>query len=315
MIARLFVLAHDACHQSLTSNRTLNQILGRFAFLPSLTPYSTWELAHNSVHHVFSNWSKKDYVWAPFSKGEFDKLPMGRQLLERFYRNAAGLGLYYAVETWWKRLFFPKNKYVPVRRRYVWDSLATSIFLVAQLWLLYWAARPSALGILLQEMVMAVLPFVIWNHLMGFTIYLQHTHPHVPWFLKEDDWRRNDTQLIGTVHVDFPFPCDTLFHNIYKHTAHHLDICIPHYHLATAQDVVESNFPDKVTIEPFTFHRFIGITRACKLYDYETHCWLNFAGQVTARTRLALCERPRNGADGSDDLGAWSMSIRASELH
>ena len=36
---RLFIVGHDACHQSLTPHRRLNHWLGRIAFLPSLTPY------------------------------------------------------------------------------------------------------------------------------------------------------------------------------------------------------------------------------------------------------------------------------------
>src|ERR1043165_1673462 len=32
----LFVVGHDACHQSLTPRRRLNQLIGRLAFLPSL---------------------------------------------------------------------------------------------------------------------------------------------------------------------------------------------------------------------------------------------------------------------------------------
>ena len=40
MIGRLFIIGHDACHQSLTPHRGLNKWVGRIAFLPSLTTYS-----------------------------------------------------------------------------------------------------------------------------------------------------------------------------------------------------------------------------------------------------------------------------------
>ena len=39
VIGRLFILGHDACHQSLTPYRWLNRWIGRLVFLPSLTPY------------------------------------------------------------------------------------------------------------------------------------------------------------------------------------------------------------------------------------------------------------------------------------
>ena len=70
-IARLFIIGHDACHQSLTANRMLNKWLGRLVFLPSLTPFKLWELGHNMAHHGFTNLRGKDYVWAPFSTEEF----------------------------------------------------------------------------------------------------------------------------------------------------------------------------------------------------------------------------------------------------
>ena len=65
-IARLFVIGHDACHGSYTPNKTLNGWIGRIAFLPSLTPYSLWEVGHNLAHHGFTNLKGRDYVWTPY---------------------------------------------------------------------------------------------------------------------------------------------------------------------------------------------------------------------------------------------------------
>ena len=64
-IARLFVIGHDACHGSYTPNKVLNEWIGRIAFLPSLTPYSLWEIGHNLAHHGFTNLKGRDYVWTP----------------------------------------------------------------------------------------------------------------------------------------------------------------------------------------------------------------------------------------------------------
>ena len=75
---RIFILGHDACHQSYTPHRELNKVLGRIAFLPSLTPYSLWDVGHNVVHHGQTNLKGFDFVWAPLSKAEFDALPAWR---------------------------------------------------------------------------------------------------------------------------------------------------------------------------------------------------------------------------------------------
>ena len=91
-IATFFVVGHDACHGSLTPSDALNRVLGRIAFLPSWTPYTSCEFAHNRVHHSYTNLRGKDYAWAPFSKEEYDRLSPLRRLLERHYRSIWGLG-------------------------------------------------------------------------------------------------------------------------------------------------------------------------------------------------------------------------------
>src|SRR6185369_2687052 len=127
LLAVLFVVGHDACHGSFTSRRWLNSVIGRIAFLPTMTPYSAWELSHNLTHHVYTNLKTLDYVWAPLSKREYDALPGWRRKLERIYRHPLGLALYYPIEIWWKRLLFR-----PLKPTYLADStLCAAAFLLA----------------------------------------------------------------------------------------------------------------------------------------------------------------------------------------
>ena len=133
-IARLFVIGHDACHGSYTPNKTLNKWIGRIAFLPSLTPFSLWEGGHNLAHHGFTNLKGRDYVWTPYSPLEFARLPWGRRQLERVYRSGVGQGVYYMIEMWWKKLFFPGRKHVTTRRAsHTVDSCLVTGF--AALWI------------------------------------------------------------------------------------------------------------------------------------------------------------------------------------
>lgn len=125
---------------------------------------------------------------------------------------------------------------------------------------------------------------------MGFTIFLHHTNPEVAWFLVRDEWAKNETQLCSTVHAQFLIPFDSFFHHIYQHTAHHLDVCIPFYNLRDAQFCIEMAFAEKIVSEKLSFKKFLEVTRKCKLYDYEIHCWTDFNGRVTARTRLGRIE-------------------------
>ncbi|MBM4217988.1 MAG: fatty acid desaturase, partial [Gammaproteobacteria bacterium] len=122
-IVRLFLIGHDACHGSFFKSKWLNQVVGRIAFLPSMTAFSLWDVGHNVAHHGFNNLKGRDQVWAPFSKDEFDALPRYRRVLERIYRSGLGWGLYYFLELWWKKLYFATRKQIGASRaKYHWDS-------------------------------------------------------------------------------------------------------------------------------------------------------------------------------------------------
>ena len=152
VIGRLFILGHDACHQSLTSNRTLNRWLGRLVFLPSLTPYSLWEVGHNVVHHGYTNLRGFDFVWQPCSLQEFEALSPARRVLERIYRSGWAPWLYYLVEIWWTRMLFPNRRAMPTRRAvFVQDGLLVTAF--AALWIagLAFAARATGQSVLWLE--------------------------------------------------------------------------------------------------------------------------------------------------------------------
>ena len=86
-IGRLFIIGHDACHQSLTPHRGLNKWVGRIAFLPSLTTFSLWDIGHNVVHHGYTNLKGFDFVWAPLTREEFAKLSFAGRMLDRAYRS------------------------------------------------------------------------------------------------------------------------------------------------------------------------------------------------------------------------------------
>jgi omega-6 fatty acid desaturase (delta-12 desaturase) len=144
VIGRLFILGHDACHQSLTAHRTLNRWIGRIVFLPSLTPYSLWEVGHNVVHHGYTNLRGFDFVWQPRSLAEFRALSPARQVLERIYRSGWAPWLYYLVEIWWARLLFPNRTNMPTRRAvFVWDGLLACAFAAAWIAALALAARAT----------------------------------------------------------------------------------------------------------------------------------------------------------------------------
>jgi omega-6 fatty acid desaturase (delta-12 desaturase) len=291
VIARLFILGHDACHQSLTAHRTLNRWVGRLVFLPSLTTYSLWEVGHNLVHHNHTNMSALDNVWRPFSPAEYRALPAWRQALERVYRSGWAPWLYYFVEIWWTKLWFPNRREMPTRRpAFLHDSLLVTAGALA--WIAGLAAAAHATGQSPAWLVFVgfALPFAIWNGVMGFVVYVHHTHPEVEWYDDEMAWHRAQPYVSTTVHLTFRAGLGALLHHILEHTAHHVDMRIPLYRLRAAQAVLDEKLGAHIVVQPFSWKWYLRTARTCKLYDYEAHCWTDFEG------RPALVAGPKQPA-------------------
>jgi len=284
MIARLFILGHDACHQSFTEHRSLNRVLGRLVFLASLTPYSLWEVGHNVVHHGYTNLKDFDMVWQPRTLAEFRALPRWRQGLERVYRSGWAPWLYYFKEMWWRRMYFPSRREMPTRRAvFVWDGLLVSAFAIAWVALLVWSARASAQPAWLLLLCGFALPLLIWNTLIGFVVYVHHTHPRIAWYADKPTWSAAQPFVSTTVHLVFRplfgVDFDAVLHHILEHTAHHVDMCIPLYRLKRAQAILERRLPGHIVRQTFSWRWYFDTARRCKLYDYEQHCWTGFDGR------------------------------------
>lgn len=287
VIGRLFILGHDACHQSFTPHAALNRWIGRLVFLPSLTPYSLWNVGHNVVHHGYTNLKDFDFVWRPRTLDEFRALPRWRRGLERVYRSGWAPWLYYLVEVWWRRMFFPSRKLLPARRReFFWDSVLVSAFALVWIGGLVGAALASGQSAALLLFAGFVLPFLFWNAMIGFVVYVHHTHTGVAWYDNKVDWGRSQPFVSTTVHLQFRrwlgLDAGVLMHHITEHTAHHVDMGVPLYRLREAQAVLERMLPGRIVIQPFSWRWYFDTARRCKLYDYRARCWTDFDGRASS---------------------------------
>lgn len=286
-VGLLFVLAHDAAHDSLTPSRLLNGVIGRVLFIPAWHNFTGWVHAHNHVHHGWTNLQPRDYVWSPVSLKEYQSRSPAGRFWVRLCRWWPAFGLYYGWEILMRRILIvqPEVKQLRARVRWHLDNLFVVGGVVVQSWLIVtlarrWDVQTSIWSLLLFAQV---IPFTISAWLVGFLTYLHHTHPSIPWFADQDEWTFYMGQVRGTTHVHFPGPINRLIHNIMEHTAHHVDPRIPLYHLTDAQQQLEELHQPVVTL--FGVRSFLYTQRVCQLYDFTEHCWLSFSGNVTsART-------------------------------
>ena len=280
---RLFIIGHDACHQSLTPHRRLNHWLGRIAFLPSLTPYSLWEVGHNVVHHGYTNLKGFDFVWSPHTAEEYAALSPFQRGLDRIYRSGWAPGLYYLVEIWWKRMFFPSRRQMPTRRRvFLLDNLLVSAFGLAWIAALVLAAQLTGRALLPVLLTGFLAPFLFWTAMIGFVVYVHHTHPEVHWHADRGDWSRAQPFVSITVHLRFPAGLGGAMHHIMEHTAHHVDMTIPLYRLRQAQAKLEEMLPGRIVVQDFSWRWYFDTARRCKLYDFARRCWTDYAGRPTS---------------------------------
>jgi omega-6 fatty acid desaturase (delta-12 desaturase) len=280
LIALLFRMAHDAGHGSHFGHAGLDRWVCRLTLLPSYHPHSVWLLLHNGRHHSFTNLKDNDYIWIPHSKAEYDAMSSFARLLERIYRTSPGTGLYYLCVIWAGMITVRPSlvrKVKPIHRR---DALVAAGFFAAQS-LVLGIDGPDLATFGLRIAATIVVPFLVFNWLVGFTSFLNHTHPQVPWFSRRDEWSFYEGQVHCTVHVGVPKWMIFFLTDLGLHGAHHIDPRIPIWKLEPAEALIRAAAPHDMVIEPWTFRRHRQIMRACKLYDYERHRWLDFAGRPT----------------------------------
>ena len=164
------------------------------------------------------------------------------------------------------------------------DAFLVFFSLITQLYILLYlgsfvAPSKSELEILLLGWLV---PFLCWNWIMGIVIYLQHTHPKIPWLTENENFPFSQVQMHVTAHVIFPAPIGMLLYNIMEHTAHHLQTSIPSYSLYFAQKQIEEVHNQNMIIYQWTFAEYIRITKICKLYDFRRKCWTDFDGNPTS---------------------------------
>ena len=273
-IGLLFIVGHDCCHQAFTGSRMANNVLGRVVFLPSLHPYSLWDLGHNRTHHRYNNVRGKDYVWEPMTPRQYRVAKLATRAAYRFFRSPPGIFCYYGVEIWAKRMILVVPWRLPDRRgAYWWDLITVWTFAPLQSLLVIWIGslfgRAAGYSLLLGMIV----PFLVWNALMSFVIYLHHTHPAIRWYSSIPEWRAANGKVSGTAHVRFPYLVDKILLHIMKHNGHHHLPGAPLYNLTHLQEQIE---PIGAVSWRFSPRAFLNVCRRCKLFDYETGSWRGF---------------------------------------
>jgi omega-6 fatty acid desaturase (delta-12 desaturase) len=280
-IAFLFRIAHDTGHLCHLRGMRANHLLGRLSILPAYHPYSVWMVLHNARHHAFTNLRGVDYIWTPLSKSDYDRLGPVARWRERMYRSAFGTGAYYLYAIWWRQMMRGRHA-IRARRRvpFLVDQCLVLGFVALQLGLLGLTADGPG-RFTLSVLGCIVVPHVTLTWMLGYVSFFNHTHPLVPWFARREEWSFHVGQVHCTVHMRVPPWLVFFVTDLGLHGAHHIDPRIPIWRLDQAEQRLREAEPT-LRVERWTWRTQRDILRRCKLYDYDQHCWLDFAGNRTA---------------------------------
>lgn len=286
IVAALFVLGHDAAHGSLFESRRMNKLVGRVLFIPSQHILESWVLGHNRIHHRHTARRTMDFVWHPVTPDEYAAMSTPHRLRHRVEWSMWGAGFYYLREVWWNkmiRLSDPPAKWVDSikrdRRILAWSTLA----LVALVATLGWLWTDSFVGAAWMVVKLLVVPFLIFNWWIGFTVYVHHISADLPW-PERKEWTKVGGQLDGTRVLRAPWGMNLFFHWIFVHVPHHVDPRIPCYHLEEAADAIDEAFPGRLIDSKLSVREYVRTTKACKLYDFDSGQWLTYRQAAALET-------------------------------
>lgn len=279
-VAGLFVLGHDCSHRALFRSATVNRHVARWCMVPSLHNEAAWDLGHNRIHHGYTTRIGFDFVWHPVTAEEYRALSRKNRLRHRLEWSMFGSGAYYFRAVWWEKMmrFSPEGKRGAAYKRDNRQLFATFAVLVAAMATIgaFQGGATRAVWLVLATLVV---PFLIFCHVIGWTVYVHHISPDLKWWPRRE-WSQFKGQMESTTIVEFPAVIDRLwFHHIFVHTPHHVDMRIPFHQLPAAARAIEAAFPDVVTREKWNVRGYLQATKACKLYVPETQTWVRYPSE------------------------------------
>jgi len=273
-VSGMFVLAHDAAHQALFRSPTANSIAARLLMLPELHVFSGWVMGHNRLHHRHTARRNVDFVWHPVTPVEYQRMPRLARARHRIEWSVFGSGLYYAREIWWNHMIrqTPPVKQAQQVRRDRRLVLMTAIVAASGAAIFGALTTGSALHALLTPVKLFVVPWIVFNVLIGWAVYVHHIGPTIPW----RDGQPTSSTLDSTTILRAPWPLDVVWFNIFLHVAHHLDPRLPCYRLRDATAALLAAHPELVVEQRMRFRDYWTATRTCKVYDFEQGKWLRY---------------------------------------
>jgi acyl-lipid omega-6 desaturase (Delta-12 desaturase) len=304
LFCRIFLIGHDACHGSYVGSNKINRIIGVWSMFFVFHVPMLWVHSHNRMHHGFTNLRGKDFVWVPMSLADYRNLACFERWLNRVYRHhsALGIGLYYLIEIWAKRMLWPRatviGRKVTVRDRrsacfHHVIHLATCVAIVIVTNLSFRGQLCTTSEAVLSAVCYPIIPIVGLSYAIGFVVFFNHTHPMIHWYDNEEEWTLRNSPMHTTQRLQMKGCLGYILpSHIMNHVTHHLDPIVPLTKLREAESKLARLYP--IITETWSPATHMKIMKTCKLYDFSTHQWLPFPPRVCPPPRSDISIREKS---------------------
>lgn len=237
-LVRIFIIQHDCGHQSFTTSRKANDVIGQICSFVSFIPYRYWAKSHNFHHgHNGVLWEHRDIGDIDLlTVNEFKALPRWQKIRYALFRSAPVLFVLGPI--WY---IFVNNRLPRIRMK-GWEHARRALIVNNLLLVLIYAALVWLLGF--EALLLVHLPIIAaFGVIAIWFFYVQHQHEtaYKQW---KDRWDYIRAAVQGSTYYKLPRLFHWLTGNIGYHHIHHLNPLVPNYELARCHK--ENPILDKV---------------------------------------------------------------------
>lgn len=264
-LVRIFLIQHDCGHGAFFGNRQVNDWVGRFFGVLTLTPYAVWRRSHAIHHSSTGNLDKRGIGdITTLTVDEYNKLVWYKKLAYRIYRNP--LVMFIIGPAY---IFLLDNRVPPESMRksftYWASAMGTNIAIAGLVIALYY-------GIGLKVLLLVHLPIVLLASSLGvWLFYVQHQFEDTVWE-ENERWDLHEAALFGSSYYALPQWLSWLTGNIGIHHVHHLYSRIPFYRLPQ----VLKDFPELAQVNRITLLESFAVLKF-RLWDERRGALVSFA--------------------------------------
>ena len=224
-LIRVFIIFHDCGHGSFFRRSRWNRAIGYLAGFLTFTPFQHWTHEHAMHHATAGDLDRRDLgdVWT-MTVQEFIAAPRRLRLAYRVFRNPFVLFFLVAPIGFLLNHRFPRKRTSNrARRAIMWTNIGVALFVVAM-----------SLPFGFVNFALVFTPVFLTASMVGtWLFYVQHQFEGVYWS-RHEGWNFGAAALSGSSYLALPRVLQWFTGNIGFHHIHHLDPCIPNYHLARA---------------------------------------------------------------------------------